>query len=130
MPLKNAVMHYVLYCQPLEAPRLHAELTIVVATTISQKVKKAPADAVNPTIKYNIKQKTETWNRTTGISAVIWATQKAMGWKNAKDFCLSRTGRPVKESVTSDMDMSVLKKIAKKQAPDFINSPAEVSGAS
>ena len=80
-------------------------------------------------MKYNTKQNTETWNRMTGTSAAIWAIQNAAGWKKANDLCLSRTGLPLKESVTSDIDISVLKKMAKKQALDFRNRQAEVSSA-
>src|SRR5690242_13349196 len=60
---------------------IYRKLTKVVATTIIQKVKKIPASVVNPTIKYKMRENTETWNRMTGISAAIWAMQKAAGWK-------------------------------------------------
>ena len=96
---------------------------------MTQKVKNAPADDVNPVMKYRTREKIETWNKMTGMSAASWAIQKAAGWNKAKDLCLSKTGRPVKESVTSDMAINALKRTAKKQAPDLTKSPAEVFGA-
>jgi hypothetical protein len=53
--------------------------TKVVATTIIQNVKKLPASMVKPTIKYKMMENIETWKRMTGMSAAIWAMQKAAG---------------------------------------------------
>ena len=64
-----------------------------------------------------------------GISAVICAIQKAAGWKKANDLCLTRTGRPLKESVTSDMDSRLLYRSEKNRAPDLTKRPPELSGA-
>ena len=103
---------------------------MVLANITAQYVKKADALADSPTIKYNGSANIVTWTRITGISEVIWAMQNAAGWKNPKPLCLVRTGRPLNESVTSDIAIRLLCKREKKRAPDFMKSPAEFSGAS
>jgi hypothetical protein len=51
--------------------------------------------------------------------------QKAAGWYMAKDLCLRRTGRPVKESVTSDIETRELQRRAMNTAPDLMKRPLE-----
>src|SRR5271168_832102 len=86
---------------PAPMPRNKAVIHMVVAKTMIQNVKKAPASRLSPTMKYSTREKCEICTTRTGISAAICAIQKAAGWYSANDLCLARTGRPWKELVTS-----------------------------
>ena len=80
-------------------------------------------------MKYNISENGVIWNKSTGISATICARQKAAGWNKAKLLCFARTGRPEKDSVTSDIAMRLFNNRARNNAPDLTKRPAEVAGA-
>jgi hypothetical protein len=102
---------------------------MVTEKMIIQYVKNTPASIVRPTIKYKTREKTEIWNKMTGISAAICAIQKADGWNKPKFLCLIKTDLPLKDSVTSDIESRELKRSEKKRAPALMKSPEESSGA-
>lgn len=111
--------------KPAPIARKSAVIHMVVAKIRIQNVKKEPASIFSPTMKYNTREKWEIWINRTGISAAICAMQKAAGWYRAKPLCFVRTGRPEKESVTSDMARRLLKRREKNSAPDLTKRPAE-----